>query len=86
MEKKFLIRMMTWDKEKDYPVMIKGFCSDEIAEFLKFYATVKKYEVPIEISCGSSCYDGHEAYVEDIKTSFGGDDELTALDIYVEVI
>lgn len=86
MKEKFLIRMMTWKDKNNYPTMLKALYSNKITEFLKLYVEAKDYGIPIEIDNES------EGYVTDIKISFGGhetdnkDDNLTTLDIYVEVI
>lgn len=86
---KFLIRMMTWEDDKNYPTMIKAFYSKNITELLTLFLTAKEEEITIEIpneDKGHSKFDGHEAYVEDVRIIFGGKESSTCLDVYVEVI
>ena len=89
MKEKFLIRMMTWEKGKEYPTMIKAFHSEKITELLNLYLTAKSNDILISIPIeedGESEFDGHEAYVDEVKITFGGHEAITCLDIYVEVI
>lgn len=89
MKEKFLIRMMTWEKEKDYPTMIKAFHSEKITELLNLYLVAKSNNIPISIPVeedGESKFDGHKAYVDEIGITFGGHEAITCLNIYVEVV
>ena len=89
MNEKFLIRMMTWEENREYPTMIKAFYSEKISELLKLYLTAKNNGIPIDIpeeEEGTSKFDGHEAYVDEIRITFGGREAITCLNIYVEVI
>lgn len=89
MENNFLIRMMTWEDNYEYPTMIKAFYSKRITELLKLYITAKEKEILINIpeeNEGHSKFDGHEAYVIDVQINFGGKEAITCLDVYVEVI
>lgn len=89
MNEKFLIRMMTWEENKKYPTMIKAFYSEKISELLKLYLTAKDNEIPIDIPTeekSPSKFDGHEAYVDEIRITFGGHETITCLNIYVEVM
>ena len=88
MNDKFLIRLMTVEKGKIYPTMIKAFYHKHITELLKLYLTAKEYKIPIFIPIeveGASKFDGKEVYVQDIHLHFGGEEAITCLDIYVEV-
>ena len=89
MKNNFLIRMMTWEDDHEYPTMIKAFYSKHITELLKLYITAKENEIIINIpkeNEGHSKFDGREAYVTDIQINFGGNESITCLDVYVEVI
>ena len=89
MKEKFLIRMMTWEEGKKYPTMIKAFHSEKITELLNLYLAAKSNDIPISIPVeenGKSKFDGHEAYVDEIRIAFGGQEAITCLNIYVEVI
>lgn len=89
MKEKFLIRMMTWEKGKDYPTMIKAFYSEKITELLNLYLTAKSNDILIDIPVeedGKSKFDGHEAYVDEVRITFGGHEAITCLNVYVEVI
>lgn len=87
---KFLIRMMTWEKDKNYPTMVKGFYSKNITELLNLYYTAKEKEIeiqiPIEYEDYSSKFDGETAYVESIEIIFGGHTSMTCLDVYVKIV
>lgn len=85
MKKEFLIRLINYEDEK----MIKAFFSNNITELLKLYLFAKEEEVYIDIPIednGRSKYDGHEAYIKDVRISFGGKEALTCLNVYVEVV
>jgi protein involved in sex pheromone biosynthesis len=85
----FLIRMLTWEDNKKYPTMIKGFFSNSITEFLKLYTEAKKNEIVIDIPEeyeGRSKFDGKEAYVKELRIGFGGNEAITCLDVYVDVV
>lgn len=89
MDKGFLIRMMTWEENKDYPTMIKAFYSKDITELLKLYLIAKEQEIPINIPReeeGHSKFDGKIAYVENVDINFGGYEAITCLNIYVRVV
>lgn len=88
MKNNFLIRMMTWEDDHEYPTMIKAFYSEHITELLKLYITAKENEIIINIPEENekhSKFDGHEAYVTDIQINFGGNESITCLNVYVEV-
>jgi hypothetical protein len=89
MRDKFLIRMMTWEDNKNYPTMIKGFFSNSITEFLKLYNEAKENEIIIDIPEENeehSKFDGKEAYVKELRIGFGGNEAITCLDVYVDVV
>lgn len=89
MENNFLIRMITYEDNNEYPTMIKTFYSKRITELLKLYIIAKEKKILINIpeeNEGHSKFDGYEAYVTDVQISFGGEEAMTCLDIYVEVI
>ena len=87
MRHEFLIKMMTFKNGKEK--MIKTFYSNNITELLKLYLLAKEEDIQIDIpeeNKGHSEYDGHEAYVDDIRITFGGKETITCLNIYVEVM
>ena len=87
MKNEFLIRMMTYKDNEEK--MIKGFHSTNITELLKLYILAKEEDIPIDIPIeedGHSEYDGQEAYIEDIRITFGGSESITCLNVYVVVI
>ena len=89
MHEKFLIRMLTWEEEKDFPTLIKSFYSDRIKEFLDLYFFAKAHEILIDIPEEDkyhSKFDGHQAFINDIGINFGGYESIPSLDIYVDVI
>ena len=85
---KFLIRMMIYEEDKDYPSVICGFYSTKITELLKLYITAKECEIPIKIDNYSPMVDSKfrdkEYYIEDIDIDFGTEDSFTTLNIYVK--
>ena len=86
MKDKFLIRMMTYEDDKE--VMIKAFFSENITELLNLYLVAKENDISIDIPIeeeGHSKYDGQEALVKEIRISFGGHESITCLNIYVDV-
>ena len=86
MKDKFLIRMMTYEDDKE--VMIKAFFSENITELLNLYLVAKENDISIDIPTeeeGHSKYDGQEALVKEIRINFGGHESITCLNIYVDV-
>lgn len=88
---KFLIRMVTYEKEEESPTVIVTFYTTQMNELLKTFLTIKEAEIEMEIpnnNTGSSRFNDHSAYIEDIIYNFGGgpDDNLTGIDVIVEVV
>lgn len=86
---KFLIRMMIYEEDKDYPSVICGFYSTKITELLKLYITAKECEIPIKVDNYSSMInskfcDKEDYIVENIDIDFGTENSFTTLNIYVK--
>lgn len=85
---KFLIRMMIYKEDQEYPSVICAFHSTKITELLRLYITAKECDIPIKVDNYSSMIDSDfcdkEYYVEDIDIDFGAKDSFTTLNIYVK--
>ena len=84
--KEFLIKLLANEENEDFPTLIKSVQTNKITEYLKLFKEAEKNEIPISIK--NSYYkkfEGNEAFVTDIKISFGDENSFTILEIYVDV-
>lgn len=85
MKKEFLIKLFVNEDESQFPTIIKTIETKKITEYLKLYEEAKENEIPIKIKNSYGKLNGKEAFVTDIKISFGDNISFTSLEIYVDI-
>ena len=86
MEKEFLIKLFVNEDESEFPTIIKTIETEKITEYLKLYKEAKENDIPIKINNSYvNKLNGKEAFVTDIKISFGDNISFTSLEIYVDI-
>ena len=87
MNDKLLVRLMDYDKDD---CMIEAYYTTNWSEPLKMYSFMKENNLPYMLTIGrgekNKDYFDKEFIIKDIELTFGGEDTLNVLNIYVEVI
>lgn len=86
-DEKYLIRLITWENDNEYPTVIRTNNVCHINELLTFYITAKTYNIPITIDRSKNDkFTDKIGYIDDIKIMFGTEYAFTVLDIYLKDI